>query len=113
VQLAMDDALDAGAIELIRRRLERLDRAKPWTLEVLRLIRRRPRVAASRLAISLKRPTLEFKVDVRKLKKLGLTQSFEVGYELSPRGRAYLDAVSRPSRKSRKPSKSGASRRRS
>jgi hypothetical protein len=32
---------------------------------------------------------------VRKLKKLGLTQSFEVGYEISPRGRAYLAAPKR------------------
>jgi hypothetical protein len=28
---------------------------------------------------------------VRKLKALGLTESLEVGYRLSPRGRAYLD----------------------
>ena len=32
-----------------------------------------------------------FKADVRKLKALGLTESLEVGYRLSPRGRAYLD----------------------
>jgi ribosomal protein S19E (S16A) len=28
---------------------------------------------------------------VRKLKALGLTISHEVGYEISPRGRAFLD----------------------
>jgi ribosomal protein S19E (S16A) len=28
---------------------------------------------------------------VRKLKELGLTESLEVGYRLSPRGRALLD----------------------
>ncbi len=33
------------------------------------------------------------KADVRKLKKLGVTLSLEVGYELSPRGHAYLDAL--------------------
>ena len=43
----------------------------------------------------LGRETLPFKVDVRKLKKLGLTQSFEVGYEISPRGRAFLAAARR------------------
>ena len=48
------------------------------------------RVAASKLAARVGRETLPFKTDVRKLKKLGLTQSFEVGYELSPRGLAYL-----------------------
>jgi hypothetical protein len=30
---------------------------------------------------------------VRKLKALGLTTSLEVGYELSPRGQALLDAT--------------------
>jgi hypothetical protein len=47
-------------------------------------------VAASKLARSLGRETLPFKVDVRKLKKLGLTQSFEVGYGLTPRGETFL-----------------------
>jgi ribosomal protein S19E (S16A) len=28
---------------------------------------------------------------VRKLKELGLTESLEKGYRLSPRGRSYLD----------------------
>jgi hypothetical protein len=32
-----------------------------------------------------------FKLDVRKLKRLGLTESLEVGYRLSPRGRAFID----------------------
>ena len=34
---------------------------------------------------------------MRKLKALGLTESLEVGYRLSPRGRAYLAAVSESS----------------
>ena len=37
------------------------------------------------------RERLPFKADVRKLKALGLTESLEVGYRLSPRGRAYPD----------------------
>ena len=36
------------------------------------------------------RETQPFKLDVRKLKNLGLTISLEVGYRLSPRGEAYL-----------------------
>ena len=31
----------------------------------------------------------------RKLKRLGLTQSFEVGYEVSPRGLAFLERSKR------------------
>ena len=33
-----------------------------------------------------------------KLKRLGLTQSFEIGYELSPRGKAFLKAIGNPPR---------------
>ena len=33
------------------------------------------------------------KVDIRKLKSLGLTISHDVGYELAPRGQAYLDSL--------------------
>ena len=74
----------------IAARLERMDRHTPWTGTVLRLIAERPGVRAPDLAASLGRETLPFKRDVRKLKELGLTESLEVGYRLSPRGRAYL-----------------------
>jgi len=57
------------------------------------LLEKNPRVAASKLAAKVGRETASFKIDVRKLKRLGLTQSFEVGYELSPRGRAFLRAA--------------------
>jgi hypothetical protein len=64
--------------------------AAPWTSATLALIAAHPRVAASKLAQRLGRETAPFKADVVKLKKLGLTQSFEVGYDLTPRGKAYL-----------------------
>lgn len=75
-------------------RLARLDAAAkdgPWTATVLALIREQPGVRAGDLAAGLGRETRPFKLDVRKLKALGLTESLEVGYRLSPRGRAYLD----------------------
>ena len=92
VGIALDDQLTDEQVATLARRLERLG---AWTIPTLRLIRRRPRVAASRLAASLGRERDPFKIDVRKLKRLGLTQSFEVGYELSPRGRALLQALAR------------------
>jgi hypothetical protein len=95
VSLALEDRLSPDEIAGIARRLERLDARRPWTRETLAIIARRPRVAASKLAAALGRETLPFKIDVRKLKKLGLTQSFEVGYEISPRGRAFLEATRR------------------
>jgi hypothetical protein len=64
----------------------------PWALDYLRAIAERPEVRAADLADELGRDDLRaFKADVRKLKALGLTESLERGYRLSPRGRAYLD----------------------
>jgi hypothetical protein len=88
-------------------RLARLDAASrhgPWTSRVLGLIAERPATRAPDLAASLGRETLGFKADVRKLKELGLTESLQVGYRLSPRGRAYYgySRVARKRSRSRK-----------
>lgn len=91
--LAADDQLDDDAVAQLIRRLDRLDRASPtgpWTRATLAAIAERPGVRAADLAAALGRDTPSFKVDVRKLKALGLTESLPVGYRLSPRGRAYL-----------------------
>lgn len=95
VEVALDDKLTREDIAAITAKLDRMDGKVPWTRKTLRLIAKHPRVAASQLAKKLGRETQPFKIDVRKLKKLGLTQSFEIGYELSPRGRAHLAATSR------------------
>jgi hypothetical protein len=82
----------------IAARLDRLDRASrhgPWTLTVLNLIAERPAVRAADLAESLGREKLPFKTDVRKLKELGLTESLDVGYRISSRGRAVLARLAR------------------
>lgn len=93
VELALADTLTADDVATIADKLARMDRDGAWTAQTLALIAAQPRIAASKLAPQLGRETQPFKIDVRKLKKLGLTQSFEVGYEISPRGRAYLAAV--------------------
>jgi hypothetical protein len=69
----------------------RLERMGPWAYDVLRAIADRPGVRAADLAASFGRETQPFKRDVRKLKELGLTESLERGYRLSPRGRAALE----------------------
>lgn len=92
----------APDMERVAERLERMDRRSsggPWTLAMLRLIQRRPHVAARLLAPELGYEKLEFKANARKLKALGLTISHEVGYALSDAGRAYLESR-RPSRRS-------------
>lgn len=93
IALREEDDLTDDDLRAVDARLERLDRASthgPWTMATLDVIRRRPRTRAPDLANELGRERDPFKIDVRKLKALGLTRSFEVGYELSPRGRAYL-----------------------
>jgi len=85
--------MDAEERAVIDARLARLDAASrhgPWTGRVLELIARRPATRAPDLAAELGRETAPFKADVRKLKELGLTESLERGYRLSPRGRAYV-----------------------
>jgi hypothetical protein len=79
--------------------LERLDRSSrhgPWTRQVLELIARRPEVRAVELAEQIGREKMPFKRDVRKLKELGLTESLNPGYRLSPRGEAVLKALDSP-----------------
>jgi hypothetical protein len=85
-------------VATIDARLERLDRASshgPWTMATLDVIRRRPHTRAPDLAAELGRERDPFKIDVRKLKNLGLTRSFDVGYEVSPRGTSYLERTTR------------------
>jgi hypothetical protein len=109
VELALADQLSPEDIAAITAKLARLDRGTAWTDKTLAIIAKHPRVAASQLAKKLGRETLPFKVDVRKLKRLGLTQSFEVGYEISPRGRAYLTGKGRARNpKTARPSASAA-----
>jgi hypothetical protein len=76
----------------IRARLERLDRASstgPWTARTLQLIASYPGVVSTALAGRLGMEREPFKLNVRKLKELGLTESLETGYRLSPLGEAY------------------------
>jgi len=56
----------------------------------LQTIAQNPNVRAGDLAAALDRERDDFKIDVRKLKALGLTESLEIGYRLSPRGAAFM-----------------------
>jgi hypothetical protein len=74
-------------------RLARLDRSGPWTRATLQLIARYPGVVSSTLAHHAGQDRPAFKLNVRKLKELGLTESLDIGYRLSPRGEAVLQAL--------------------
>jgi hypothetical protein len=91
--LAADDALRAADVRAIAERLDRWDVASttgPWTRQYLRLIAANEAVRAPDLAIEMGMATAPFKRRVRQLKGLGLTISLDVGYRISPRGKAFL-----------------------
>lgn len=76
--------------------LGRLDKASghgAWTITALRLIDKYPARRTPDLAASQRRDIQSFDQEVRKLKELGLAESLEIGYRLSPRGRAVLEKM--------------------
>jgi hypothetical protein len=92
-RISLRDSLpDESELVAIATRLDRLDARPtgPWTRAVLTWVRDHPHVVSKELAALLGRDLLPLKADIRKLKALGLTISHDVGYELSPRGAAYL-----------------------
>ena len=95
--LREDVPADADALDELARRLERLDARAPkrWTRRVLELIAAHPDTRAADLCGRVGQEKEAFKVNVRKLKKLGLTESRETGYRLSPRRRALLEHLQR------------------
>jgi hypothetical protein len=50
---------------------------------------------AANLAEMMNQNTVAFKAAARKLKNLGLTESLDVGYRISPRGRVVLKMLAR------------------
>lgn len=87
-----------GADDLagLSQRLRKLDAASPigpWTHRTLAVIRDNPGLRAADLCRAVGQERAPFKVNVRKLKRLGLTISLEVGYRLSARGGSYLAAL--------------------
>ena len=82
-------------VSALSARLDRMDRAaeQPWTRSTLRQIQRLPSVVSTELAAEAGQERRTYKLRVRRLKALGLTESLERGYRLSPRGQAYLAAL--------------------
>ncbi len=80
----------------LKAKLDRLDKTRgPWVLIVMKLIKRYPERRAGDLAEIMKMDKLDFIVNVRKLKNLGLTISHEIGYSLSPLGDIVLEGLQR------------------
>jgi hypothetical protein len=98
VALRQKKATNADERAAMRERLRRLDAhaaGGPWTSRTLRLIHERPGVRAADLSALIGQEKMHFKGNVRKLKSMGLTESLEIGYRLSPRGSALLRDLER------------------
>jgi hypothetical protein len=82
-------------IETLVAKLAKIDGASrmPWTVRYLQLIADRPGVVSRQLARQVDVDVPSFKRRVRQLNELGLTESLEVGYRLSPRGGALLETL--------------------
>jgi hypothetical protein len=95
VALRRSAELAPADVSALRARLDRMDRAadQPWTHSTLRQIQRLPGVVSTELAAEVGQERQAYKLRVRRLKALGLTESLERGYRLSPRGQAYLAAL--------------------
>jgi hypothetical protein len=93
-RIALRDRVpEIGELDTILATLAKTDAASgaPWTTRYLELIAGQPAIVSRVLARQVDADVPLFKRRVRQLKELGLTESLEVGYRLSPRGRAVLE----------------------
>ncbi len=99
IALRSSDDLSENELADIIAKLDTMDRTSKrgaWTRSYLEVIDSMPATYSGLLANYLGISQADFKPWVRKLKALGLTESLEVGYRLSPRGEKVLAALSRP-----------------
>lgn len=90
IALANDGDPGNEALRETETALSKLDGKAPWTRQTLELIEAHPGRLAEELGRELRLEKAKFKAKVTKLKALGLTESLETGYRLSPRGQAVL-----------------------
>lgn len=92
-RVALREAVpEAHELDAIVTRLKRMDAAAaaPWTTRVLTLLERNAGVRAGDLCVEVGLEKDDFKIRVRRLKALGLTESLGTGYRIAPRGAAVL-----------------------
>ena len=96
IALREHTAVPEHDFQLLKKKLERLDNHStmgPWTLTVLKAIGDNPKLRAADLAKKLDMQKDELKINIRKLKNLGITISHEVGYTISPLGEFFLRKI--------------------
>lgn len=96
IALRKNDRVGEAELARIAGRLAKMDSGGQgrWVLDVMRLIEDHPARRAADLAAMCRMDVPGFKRRVRQLKELGLTESLETGYRLSPRGERVLSHLS-------------------
>jgi hypothetical protein len=84
---------ELAALQKKLQALEARSKVKGWTLRILEAVNNKPGLYAIQYANKLGYEKMWFKLHIRKLKNLGLTISLENGYEISQRGKAFLESV--------------------
>jgi len=98
VELRENVTLEDEDFETLKAALDNLDKFSKvgkWTTKTLQVIQENPKMKAADLAGKAKKEKEWLKLNIRKLKGLGLTISHEPGYTLSPRGEEYLRLISK------------------
>lgn len=94
LELREKTSLSDEEFQKIKTKLDRFDKTRgPWVLKTLKLIEKYPERRAGDLADILKMDRLDFKLNVRKLKNLGLTISHGVGYSISSLGSQVMEKL--------------------
>ena len=94
-KLAAQATLTEKQIAAIDKKLDALDKAASrgaWTRRALQFIAEQPGIVSSVLSRQVNGERFEFKGLVLELRNLGLIYTLDVGFSLSPRGRAYMKA---------------------
>lgn len=93
VLLSSNSNMTTTEVAAVHAKLDRLDQRSPeghWTATALRMIAGEDGLTAGEIARALSVETSILKQRIRQLKKLGLTESLQRGYRLSPRGKRFV-----------------------
>jgi len=93
IDLRNADTLTPEDFEKIQSKLSKFDKSERypgWATKVLNIIHDNPGKSAGWISDLLDIEKDWLKPSIRKLKEIGLTISLDVGYNISPRGNAYL-----------------------
>lgn len=96
IKLREQTKLTDNELLILKQKLNQLDRRSKqgyWTENILTAIEENPKLRAVELAKLTGKEKVWLKLNIRKLKNLGLTISYHPGYTLSELGKVYLRSL--------------------